>query len=275
MAAKCYGSGALSAQSSHQGVSGMTSLRDHVLAGKTAVGVSVMIPSPQIVEMLGLLGFDWVLIDCEHGAISLDQVETLAMAAAAAGIVPIARPPNASPQAITQILDRGVAGVQVPHVGSAAEARRVVEAARYRPLGSRGLAVGTRAAHYGLRGSLAEHVAEANRDTLVCVQLEDTGALSDVDAIAAVEGMDVVFVGPSDLSQSLGHPGDITHPAVQDAMRAAFARIRAAGRVAGTAGNVDMLRTAINLGAGYVYVHLTALLARASEEILTALRASA
>jgi 4-hydroxy-2-oxoheptanedioate aldolase len=79
--------------------------------------------------MLGHLGFVWVLIDCEHGAISLDQVEALAMAAAAAGIAPIARPPTSSPQAIAQILDRGVAGIQVPHVGSAAEARRVVEAA--------------------------------------------------------------------------------------------------------------------------------------------------
>lgn len=250
----------------------MTSLRDQLLAGTTAVGVSVMIPSAQVVEMLGHLGVDWVLIDCEHGAISPDQVETLAMAAAAAGIVPIARPPNASPQAITQILDRGVAGVQVPHVGSAAEARRVVEAARYGPLGTRGLAVGTRAAHYGLRGSLAEYVAAANRDTLVCVQLEDAGALREVDAIAAVDGVDVVFVGPSDLSQSLGYPGEITNPVVQDAMRTAFTRISAAGRVAGTAGTVDMLRTAINHGAGYVYVHLTALLARASEEILTALR---
>ena len=250
----------------------MTSLRDQLLAGKTVVGVSVMIPSPQIVEMLGLMGFDWVLIDCEHGAISLDEVETLAMAAAAAGIVPVARPPTSSPQAIAQILDRGVAGVQVPHVGSAAEARRVVEAARYAPLGKRGLAVGTRSAYYGLRGSLAEHVAEANRDTLVCVQLEDTDTLRDIDAIAAVDGVDVVFVGPSDLSQSLGHPGDITHPDVQDAMHAAFTRIRAAGRVAGTAGKVDMLRTAINLGAGYVYVHLTAVLVRASEEILAALR---
>lgn len=251
----------------------MTSLRDQVRSGKTVVGVSVMIPSPQIVEMLGLLGFDWVLIDCEHGAISLDQVETLAMAAAAAGIVPVARPPTASPAAITQILDRGVAGIQVPHVGSAAEAHRVVEAARYAPLGSRGLAVGTRAAHYGLRGSLAEHVTEANRDTLVCVQLEDTSALRDVDAIAAVEGVDVVFVGPSDLSQSLGHPGDITHPAVQHAMHAAFARIHAAGRVAGTAGKVDILRSAINLGAGYVYVHLTTLLAHATQEALASLRA--
>lgn len=253
----------------------MNALKEKVLAGKPAIGVSVMFPSPQIVEMVGQLGFDWVLIDCEHGAISPDQVETLAMAAAAAGIVPIARPPTSSPAAITQILDRGVAGVQVPHVGSAAEARRVVEAAKYAPLGSRGLAVGTRAARYGLRGSLARHVAEANRDTLVCVQLEDTDALRDVDTVAAVEGVDVVFVGPSDVSQSLGYPGDVTNPVVQEAMRTAFARITAAGKIAGTAGTADMLRTAIGAGVGYVYVHVTTLFARASEEILAVLQASA
>ena len=253
----------------------MNALKEKLLAGKPAIGVSVMIPSPQIVEMVGHLGFDWVLIDCEHGAIGPDQVETLAMAAAAAGIVPIARPPTSSPAAITQMLDRGVAGVQVPHVGSAAEARRVVEAATYAPLGNRGLAVGTRAARYGVRRALARHVAEANRDTLVCVQLEDTDALRDVDAIAAVEGVDVVFVGPSDLSQALGYPGDITNPVVQDTMRTAFTRITAAGKMAGTAGTADMLRTAIGAGTGYVYVHVTTLLARASEEILAALQAPA
>ena len=253
----------------------MNVLKEKVLAGEPAVGVSVMIPSPQIVEILGHLGFDWVLIDCEHGAISPDQVETLAMAAAAAGIVPIARPPTSSPAAITQILDRGVAGVQVPHVSSAAEACRVVEAARYAPLGSRGLAVGTRAASYGLRGSLAEHVTDANRDTLVCLQLEDVEALGNLDAITAVEGVDVVFVGPSDLSQSLGYPGNIAHPAVQDALHTALARITAAGKVAGTAGNVDMLQASVSLGARYLYLHLTVLLARAAQEVLTSLRAPA
>ncbi|MGE5334379.1 MAG: HpcH/HpaI aldolase family protein [Nitrososphaerota archaeon] len=253
----------------------MNALKEKLLAGKPAIGVSVMLPFPQVVEMVGHLGFDWVLIDCEHGAISPDLVETLAMAAAAAGIVPIARPPTSSPVAITQMLDRGVASVQIPHVGHAAEARRVVEAVKYAPLGSRGLAVGTRAARYGVRGSLARHVVEANRDTLVCVQLEDTDALRDLEAIAAVEGVDVVFVGPSDLSQSLGYPGDITHPVVQDTMRMACTRITAAGKVAGTTGTTgtaDMLRTAIGAGAGYVYVHVTTLLARASEEILGALQ---
>ncbi len=134
--------------------------------------------------------------------------------------------------------------------------------------------MGTHAAHYGLRGSLAEHVAHANRDTLVCVQLEDMNALRDVVAIAAVDGVDVVFVGPSDLSQSLGYPGEITNPLVRDAMRTAFSRISAACKVAGTAGTVDMLRPAIDIGVGYVYVHLTTTLARASQEILTALRSS-
>ncbi len=151
----------------------------------------------------------------------------------------------------------------------------MVAAAKYAPLGSRGLAVGTRAASYGLRRSLVRHVAEANRDTLVCVQLEDGDALRNLEAIAAVDGVDVVFVGPSDLSQALGYPGDITHPAVQDAMRTAFTRIRAAGKVAGTAGTLDMLQTAVALGVGYVYTHVSTLLSRASEETLATLRAPA
>jgi len=101
-------------------------MKEKLLGGGPAFGVSVMFPSPQVVEMIGGLGFDWVLIDCEHGSISPESVEVMAMAAELSGITPIARPRMNSPEAILEVMDRGVLGVQVPHVNTAADARRAV-----------------------------------------------------------------------------------------------------------------------------------------------------
>ena len=159
-----------------------------------------MFPSPHIVDIVGRLGFDWVLIDCEHGSISLESVELMVMAAEAAGVTPIARPPVNSFESIGQLMDRGVMGVQVPHVNTADQARSAVEAVKYHPIGERGLAAGVRSASYGYGMSMAEYAERSNNETLVCVQLEESEAVENVDEIALVEGVDVLFVGPSDLS---------------------------------------------------------------------------
>ena len=238
----------------------MSRLRELLAASQLALGVSVMIPSPHVVEMVGALGFDWVLIDCEHGAIGPESVELMAMAAQGAGISAVARPPSADPGDILRLVDRGVDGIQVPHVGSADEAARVVAAVRFAPFGTRSLAVGTRAGGYGLAGTQADHAAAAHRDVLTCVQVEDVAALAHVDAIARVPGVDVVFFGPSDLSASLGHPGEGTHPDVRAAMDSAVARTVAAGARAGTAGGASALRHYATRGATYFYTHLPTLL---------------
>ena len=235
-------------------------------------GLSVMIPSPQIVEMAGRLGFDWVLIDFEHGAISPETLQTMVMAAESSGITPIARPASHSEQEITKLLDAGVLGVQVPHVNTAEEAAAVVAAVKFHPLGQRGLAVGTRSAQYGIGLSQAEFVAQANRATLVCVQIEEVPALENIEAICAVEGVDVVFVGPSDLSQALGFPGRHDAPAVQDTMRKAFARIIAAGKWAGTTGEAAQLRAYRNGGVTYCYTHVTRILRTGTAEFFKGAR---
>ncbi len=112
-------------------------------------GVSIMIPSPQLVDIVAKLGFDWVLIDCEHGTMNPETVEVLAIAAQANGITPIARPRTKDPADIQQVMDRGVMGVQVPHVSTAADAQKIVDAVKYHPIGRGGLAAGTRPANYG------------------------------------------------------------------------------------------------------------------------------
>lgn len=243
-------------------------MKRKLLAGEPAFGVSVMFPSPHVVDIVGRLGFDWVLIDCEHGSISIESVELMVLAAEAAGITPIARPQVNSFEAICQLMDRGVMGVQVPHVNTAEDAQRAVEAVKYHPLGERGLAAGLRSSSYGFGISMSEYAEESNRETLVCVQLEEGEAVRNVEEIMGVEGVDVLFVGPSDLSQSLGHPGRPDTPVVREAMERVFSTVRTAGRTSGSAGNANAIRGYQAQGVTYLYTHLTTLLSSASSAFL-------
>ena len=243
-------------------------MKQKLLAGLPAFGVSVMFPSPHVADMIGRLGFDWVLIDCEHGSISVESVELMVLAAEAAGITPIARPSVNSFEAIGQLLDRGVMGVQVPHVNTAEDAQRAVSAVKYYPLGDRGLAAGVRSAAYGFDQTMSDYAEEANRETLVCVQLEEGKAVKNVEDILTVEGVDVFFVGPSDLSQSLGFPGRPDTPEVREAMEHVFSTVRAAGRMSGSAGNAAATRQYLDQGVTYLYTHLTTLLSSGSKAFL-------
>jgi 2-keto-3-deoxy-L-rhamnonate aldolase RhmA len=125
-------------------------MKEKMARGEPALGCSVMFPSPQLVEMLGYAGFDWVLIDCEHGSIGLADVELMAIAADAVDITAIARPRTNAVSDIAAVMDRGVMGVQVPHVNTGEEARRTVAAVKFGPGAQRGLAVGTRPDRWGL-----------------------------------------------------------------------------------------------------------------------------
>ena len=246
-------------------------MKEKLRAGELAFGVSVMIPSPQIVEMLGAAGFDWVLLDCEHGTLGLESVELMAMAAEACGITAIARPATRSAEHIAQVLDRGVMGVQVPHVNTAAQAREVVQAVKFHPAGRRSLAAGTRAARYDRQG-LADYVKLANEATLVAAQIEDREALDNLDELLAVEGIDVFFIGPSDLSQALGHPGNPKAPPVEKAIKEALSKIRSSGCIAGMPATAEKVREALDAGVRYIYTHLPRLIAGAGQDYLNSTR---
>ena len=240
-------------------------MKEKLHAGEPAFGVSVMIPSPQLVEMLGAFGFDWVLLDCEHGTLTLESVELMAMAAEASGMTPIARPATRGADHILQVLDRGVMGVQVPHVNTAAEARAVVQAVKYHPGGQRGLAAGTRAAVYDAHGSMAEYVRAANEQTLIAIQLEDREAIANLDELLKVAGIDVFFVGPSDLSQSMGHPGNPKAPPVAEAINRSFERIVAAGCIPGTPATAESVAGVLKQGVRYIYTHVPRLIAASAK----------
>jgi 4-hydroxy-2-oxoheptanedioate aldolase len=245
-------------------------MKRKLLSNSPTFGLSIMIPSPQLVEMAAKLGFDWVLIDCEHGTINPETVETLAMAAQANGITPIARPRTKSPADIQQVMDRGVMGVQVPHINTVEDAQAVVAAVKYHPIGKRGLAAGTRPANYGYGISQSEYVEKSNRETLVCVQFEDIEAIENADEILKVENIDVFFIGPSDLSQSMGFPGQYDEPSVAYAINSTFDKILKAGHVAGTPGNEDKIKSVLSRGVLYTYTHATKLLGSGTDAFFAA-----
>lgn len=235
-------------------------MKAKLAAGEPALGVSLMIPSPQLVEMVAGLGFDWVLIDCEHGTMSLETVEVMAMAAEASGVTPIVRPASKRAEDILQVMDRGAMGVQVPHVTCGAEAQAAVAAVKYHPIGTRSMAAGTRASGYGFSGSPQDYIAAANRETLVCLQLEDKAAIDNADEILATPNVDVFFIGPSDLSQSMGHPGQPDAPPVAEAIETTLAKIVAAGLTPGMPAKTDNVQKVIANGARYIYTHVPSLL---------------
>lgn len=244
-------------------------MKARLQAGKPALGCSIMIPSPQMVEMAAHAGFDWVLIDMEHGTIGLDTAELMIMAAEARGITPIVRPRNNASAEITSVMDRGAAGVQVPHVNTADDARRALAAVKFGPGDKRGLAAGTRPDSYGLARAMSDFVREANAESLVCIQLEHAKAIENVDALLAVDDIDVYFIGPSDLSQSMGHPGNPKAPPVKDAIEKTLARIVAAGKTPGMPATADNLEQVIASGCRYIYTHLPKLFGAGASAFLS------
>lgn len=244
-------------------------MKARLQAGRPALGCSIMIPSPQMVEMAAHAGFDWVLIDMEHGTIGLETAELMIMAAEARGITPIVRPRSNASAEITSVMDRGASGVQVPHINTAEDARRALAAVKFGPGDNRGLAAGTRPDSYGLAKPMPDFVRDANAQSLLCIQLEHAKAVENVDALLAVGDIDVYFIGPSDLSQSMGHPGNPKAPPVKKAVDRTLARIVAAGKTPGMPATTDNLDQVIASGCRYIYTHLPKLFGAGAQAFLS------
>ena len=189
--------------------------KQKLFAKQNVWGVFMQLPSPELVEVSALVGYDFVVVDCEHGAISEDVAAHMIRAADAAGITPLVRVPRNEAPTILRYLDRGAQGIMVPQVNSVADAKRAVEASRYFPAGRRGIAP-NRASDYGLTRDLKDALADVNAETLVLVQLENRIGVEHIAEIAQTEGVDVVFIGPGDLSQSLGKPAQFDAPELHE-----------------------------------------------------------
>ncbi len=219
------------------------------------VGIFVNAAHASFVEAAGLAGLDFCVVDMEHGTVDPLVAENLCRAAQVVGMTPIVRVrKNDGPQ-LQRALDIGSGGVQVPQIETAEDAAAVVQGAKYAPQGSRGLSFYTRAAEYGLAGNDRMTLRTLNEEQLVIVQVEGIRGIENLDQIVAVPGIDVIFIGPNDLSQSLGIPGDIEAPTVMHMMEKASATIRDSGKFAGTyANDTRMGRRWAEVGVQYIAV---------------------
>jgi 4-hydroxy-2-oxoheptanedioate aldolase len=211
-------------------------LKDKLRRDEVALVVNPDHPSPSLTELVAGLGVDGIFIDCEHGMAGIERVQEMCRAARAAGVPPLVRPETDAPWLITRYLDAGAAGVIVPHVDTPEMARRLVETVRY-----------------------ARHRDHA--DKLVVAMIESLEAVANLDGILEVEGVDVFFVGPGDLSQSMGMAGQMHHPDVQAKVREVAGRVRGAGKVPGTLVVHDTAAMFAAAGCRFLYEHANNFLA--------------
>lgn len=238
-------------------------------AGGVAVGTFLNINAPRLVELCGYTGYDFVIFDAEHGPADYEVVEGLVRAAELTGITPLVRIAQNVPQVILRYLDMGCVGAQIPMVNTKADAEAVVKACKYPPAGIRGLA-GVRPAAYGVMGPMPEYVKKANEEMLVIVQVETMQAVGNVQEILAVPGIDVVFIGPTDLASSMGYAGDFNRPEVQEMLFRLIRDIRAAGIAPGTLalGGVAGSKKLIEAGVQYLVPSATGFMVAAGRAYL-------
>jgi 4-hydroxy-2-oxoheptanedioate aldolase len=247
-------------------------LKRRLQDGEALVGCFQRIAAPDVTDLCAAAGFDFVVVDLEHALISEVQVADLVRAAEAGGIFALVRVPDHDSGQIGRLLEAGAAGIHVPQVSSAGEAEGAVRATRHTPSGTRGLST-ARQAGYGAHMSLAEYVAASETWPLVVVQAESRSGLASVEAIAGVPGVDVVFIGLTDLSQDLGVPGDYDDPGLREAVDRAFELIRGCGKAAGVpVTGPAMAEEYLGRGATYLTTSDTRLLLDASRALLEQVR---
>ncbi|WP_156840555.1 HpcH/HpaI aldolase family protein [Novosphingobium aquimarinum] len=188
------------------------SVKTKLEAGQVVFGSFVKLDAPAVAEVYGLSGFDFTIIDAEHGCFSHQSIENMIRAGERVGISSVIRTQDAAEATILHALDSGASGIQVPSLKTADEVAEVIRMAKYWPEGERGSARACRAAGYGTSGP--DYQEKANRHTLVCVHVENKEMVEQVDALCQLDQLDVLFIGPGDLSESLGHPGNASHPDV-------------------------------------------------------------
>jgi 4-hydroxy-2-oxoheptanedioate aldolase len=246
--------------------------KSKLYAGETVFGCFVRYPDPALVEVLSYQPWDFLVFDAEHGTIEARDVENMVRAAELHAVTSIVRVTTNQPPTLLRFLDTGAQGVQVPWVSSGEEAQRAVQSVKYHPRGIRGLA-GVRASDYGQRGSLDNYVRQANNETLVVLQVETMPAVKRLAEIIEVPDVDVFFVGPNDLSQSFGFPGQPQHPDVQAVIAQVSDAVMRANKAFGIM--VPNLETALEWkkrGARYITISLENILSPALRDYLTAVR---
>ena len=229
-------------------------MKDNAVKRKLArnevtLGTWVTTGSADVAEVMALAGFDWIIFDMEHGPLDVSTMQTLAQAVSAAPALPVARVPANDPAHVKRVLDLGIPGVMIPYVNTREEALQAVASAKYPPIGIRGVAP-RRASLYGLEWD--EYLKKANDQVLVVIQVETVQAVKNVEDILKVEGIDVLFVGPLDLSFSAGFPAQTTHPEVQSLIKTVVKAAENAGIKTGIHSSLGQLRHYAEMGFKFI-----------------------
>lgn len=233
----------------------LNNVRDKLSRGETVYSMTVRLTrSVEIASIARTAGFDTLYVDMEHNGFSIDTTGQICLACIGLGIAPFVRVPGLDPAFIARVLDAGALGIIAPHLQSAEAARAVVRAVKYHPLGERSQAGAAPQLHYRPMPA-AEANALLNEATMVIAMIESREGLAAVEEIAAVPGVDILFIGTNDLCADLGIPGQTDHALIQDAYRATLAACQAHGKVLGVGGlaaKPDVIRRYVGMGARYV-----------------------
>ena len=241
---------------------------DRLRKGQLLIGTLVSLPSPEVTEILAQTGYDWLFIDAEHGAFNPQQAQAMLQAA---GDCPcIIRVPSGDEVWIKKALDIGAAGIIVPQVHTAEQAKQIVKSCKYSPQGTRGVGIG-RAHQYGT--GFENYIKTANRNTAVILQAESRAAIDNIHAIAAIKGVDAILIGPYDLSASLGKIGQVKDKTVVSAINKVIRACQAANVRLGYFGvNADAVKPYIKKGFTLITVGVDSLfLIKSAKETLTGL----
>jgi 4-hydroxy-2-oxoheptanedioate aldolase len=242
-------------------------------AGETVFGCFYRYPEPGLVEVLSYQGWDFILFDGEHGTLEPRDCENLARAAELHDVTTLVRVTTNQPPVILRYLDTGIQGAQIPMINSKAEAEAAVRAVKYHPRGVRGLA-GVRADDYAQRQPFKDYVVQANKETMVIAQVETGAAVEQIAEITEVPDIDVIFIGQTDLSHSLGVPGDTENLIVQAALDRIVSAVKQSDKALGVlVSNVQAAQAWRERGARYIVIGLESLLSSACRNYLQAMRA--
>jgi 4-hydroxy-2-oxoheptanedioate aldolase len=238
--------------------------------GESVIGVFIPFPSPDVVEIVALAGFDFALLDAEHGRLSPDDAYPMILAAEARDLPAVVRVGENDRQVILKYLDLGVSGAMIPQTSTPDLVRDAIAAMRYAPAGLRGLA-GGRTFDYGQGKPMPELVGAINDRVLSIIQFEHIDALPHLDAILDVPGIDVLFVGPTDLGQSMGYPGQYGHPEVEQVIQQVVDTARGRVPLGIVAPDAETTNRRLAQGFQMIVPNAPALLMRAAKDLLAAI----
>jgi 4-hydroxy-2-oxoheptanedioate aldolase len=220
--------------------------------GENVFGPFLKLTDPAVVEIMGFAGFDFVIIDAEHGPISMQSAQNMIRAAETANVTPIIRVANNDESLILRALDIGAQGIEIPQINCKSDALRAVKSVKYSPQGERGVCRYVRAANYSSMDKF-KYFKSANEETMIIAHIEGVEGINNLDEILSVPGIDVIFIGPYDLSQSLGIPGQVNNSLVVKKMKEVVLKCKQNKIAVGTfADDVETAKSWISLGVQYM-----------------------